>query len=43
MKYKKKLAALKAAQAWFDKLPQKEKTCRTRPGSVSQKTGMISK
>lgn len=42
MKYKKKLANLKAAQTWFDRLPQSEKACRTRPGSINQKTGMES-
>lgn len=39
MKYKKKLANLQAAQAWFDKLPQKDKAALTRPGSVNQSTG----
>lgn len=40
MKYKKKLANLKAAQSWFDKLPEKEKHSLTRPGSIKQRTGV---
>lgn len=39
MKYKKKLANLKAAQMWFDKLPEKEKTSLNRPGGINQRTG----
>ena len=39
MKYKKKLANLKAAQAWWDRLPEREKASLTRPGSVNQTTG----
>ena len=34
MKYKKKVAYLKAKQAWFDKLPQNVKNGLTRPGSI---------
>ena len=34
MKYKKKLANLKAAQAWWDRLPERDKASLTRPGSV---------
>ena len=37
MKYKKKLENLKAAQAWWDKLPKKVKAATTRPGSVKQR------
>lgn len=37
MKYKKKVAYLKAKQAWFDKLPQSVKNSLTRPGSVQTK------
>ena len=37
MKYKKKLANLKAAQAWWDKQDQKYKDATTRPGSVKQR------
>ena len=38
VKYKKKLANLHAAQAWFDKLPQKDKAGLTRPDGINQKT-----
>lgn len=38
MKYKKKVANLKAAQKWFDSLPEKDKATLTRPGSVKQRT-----
>ena len=37
MKYNKKVANLKAAQAWWDKLPEKVKAATTRPGSVKQR------
>ena len=37
MKYKKKLANLKAAQAWWDKQDQKYKDATTRPGSIKQR------
>ncbi len=37
MKYKKKLANLKAAQAWWDKQDQKYKDVTTRPGSIKQR------
>ena len=38
MKYKKKLAALKAAQDWWDKQPQSFKHATTRPGGINQTT-----
>lgn len=38
MKYKKKLAALKAAQDWWDKQPQSFKNSTTRPGGINQTT-----
>lgn len=38
MKYKKKLANLRAAQAWFDKLPEKDKAGLNRPGGINQRT-----
>ena len=38
MKYKKKLANRKAAQAWWDKLPERDKAGLTRPGGINQKT-----
>lgn len=38
MKYKKKLANLQAAQAWYDKQPQNFKNSNTRPGSIKQRT-----
>lgn len=38
MKYKKKLANLRAAQAWFDKLPERDKVGLTRPGGIKQRT-----
>ena len=38
MKYKKKLANLKAAQAWWDRLPERNKASLTRPGSINQRT-----
>lgn len=34
MKYKKKMAWLKAKQAWWEKLPQNVKNATTRPGSI---------
>lgn len=34
MKYKKKLAYLRARQAWWDKLPSSVQNATTRPGSV---------
>lgn len=37
MKYKKKLANIKAAQAWWDKQDQKYKDATTRPGSIKQR------
>lgn len=37
MKYKKKLANLKAAQAWWDKQDNAYKNSTTRPGSVKQR------
>lgn len=38
MKYKKKLAALKAAQDWWDRQPQSFKNATTRPGGINQTT-----
>ncbi len=38
MKYKKKLKNLKAAQAWWDKLPERDKASLTRPGGINQRT-----
>lgn len=38
MKYKKKLANLKAAQKWFDSLPERDKDSLTRPGGINQRT-----
>lgn len=40
MKYKKKLANLKAAQKWFDSLPEREKSSLTRPGGINQRTAV---
>ena len=40
MKYKKKLANLKAAQAWWDRLPERDKASLTRPGGISQRTAV---
>lgn len=40
MKYKKKLINLKAAQSWFDALPNNVKLGLSRPGSVKQKTAI---
>lgn len=37
MKYRKKVENLKAAQAWWDKLPQTVKDATTRPGSIKQR------
>ena len=37
MKYKKKLANLKAVQAWWDKQDQKYKDATTRPGGIKQR------
>ena len=37
MKYKKKVANLKAAQAWWDKQDNKFKDSTTRPGSIKQR------
>lgn len=42
MKYKKKLANLKAAQVWWDKLPERDKASLTRPGGINQTTGSAS-
>lgn len=42
MKYKKKLANLKAAQVWWDKLPERDKANLTRPGGINQTTGSAS-
>lgn len=42
VKFKKKLAALQAAQKWFDSLPEKVKAGLTRPGSVKQRTATSS-
>ena len=41
MKYKKKLANLKAAQAWWDRLPERDKVGLTRPGGINQTTGAV--
>ena len=38
MKYKKKLANLKAAQKWFDSLPERDTARLTRPGGINQRT-----
>lgn len=38
MKYKKKLENLKAAQAWWDKPPERDKASLTRLGGINQKT-----
>ena len=38
MKYKKKLANLKAAQVWWARLPERDKAGLTRPGGINQKT-----
>lgn len=38
MKYKKKLENLKATQAWWDKLPERDKVSLTRPGGINQRT-----
>ena len=40
MKYKKKLANLKAAQKWFDSLPERDKASLTRPGGINQRTAV---
>lgn len=40
MKYKKKLANLKAAQAWWDRLPERNKASLTRPGGINQRTAV---
>lgn len=37
MKYKKKVANLKAAQAWWDKQNNRYKDSTTRPGSINQR------
>lgn len=37
MKHKTKRENLKAAQDWWDKLPEKVKAATTRPGSVKQR------
>ena len=37
MKYKKKVANLKAAQDWWDKQDNKFKNYTTRPGSIKQR------
>ena len=36
--YKMKLENLKAAQAWWDKLPERDKVGLTRPGGINQRT-----
>ena len=41
MKYKKKLENLKAAQAWWDKLPERDKASLTHPGAINQRTAAI--
>lgn len=38
MKYKKKVANLKAARAWWDKQDNRFKDSTTRPGSIKQRT-----
>ena len=38
MKYKQKLANLQAAQAWWHRLPERDKAGLTRPGGINQKT-----
>ena len=38
MKYKKKLANLKVAQAWWDRLPERDKAGLTLPGRINQRT-----
>lgn len=38
MKYKKKLENPRAAQAWWDKLPERDKASLTRPGGINQRT-----
>ena len=38
MKNKKKLANLKAAQVWWDRLPERDKAGLTRPGGINQRT-----
>ena len=40
MKHKKKLANLKAAQAWWDRLPERDKASLTRPGGINQRTAV---
>lgn len=35
MKYKKKIANLKAAQAWWDRLSERDKVELTRPGGIN--------
>lgn len=40
MKYKKKLANLKAAQAWWNRLPERDKASLTRPGGINQRTAV---
>ena len=40
MKYKKKLENLKAAQAWWDKLPERDEVGLTRPGGINQRTAV---
>ena len=40
MKYKKKLANLKAAQSWWDRLPERDKASLTRPGGINQRTAV---
>lgn len=40
MKYRKKLANLKAAQAWWDRLPERDKASLTRPGGINQRTAI---
>ena len=38
VKYKKLLANLRAAQLWWDKLPERDKASMTRPGGIHQTT-----
>ena len=38
VKYKKLVKNLKAAQKWFDSLPERDKVSLTRPRSIKQRT-----
>lgn len=42
MKARKRRANLAAAQAWWDKLPERDKASLTRPGSINQRVGAAS-